>query len=153
VRRAAKTLAGDVARASDERDFRRGFHEAQGLQLAGEPAIVVEWVFRADLLDEAGVTRLDLDDGAVVLVGVQIDVLQLAHETMENRGKFREPLHFLDAGDGLRFVLRMLVAFPRFQVGVRFTDEQHLAQFLVVGIGGEQEHRLLLFDAGEVEEV
>lgn len=123
------------------------------MQQAREPAISVERVFRADLLHETGVAGLHLNDGAVVLVGVQIDVLQLAHQLVENRGELGEPLDLLDAGEGLRFVLRMLVAFPGFQVGVGFTDEEHLAQFRVEGVGGEHEDRLLLLDTGEVKQV
>ena len=47
----------------------------------------------------------------------------------------------------------MFVTLPGLEVRVGFTDEEHLAQFRVEGVGGEHEDRLLLLDAGEVKQV
>jgi len=63
-------LSRDPTGAADERDFGVGFNDAQLVEQAGEPAIIVERVFRADLLHETCVAGLHLDDGAVVLIGV-----------------------------------------------------------------------------------
>ena len=51
------------------------------------------------LLDKPRLAGLHFDDGPFVLVGVEVDVLALAHEPVKDRAKFREPLDALDAGD------------------------------------------------------
>ena len=150
---AAEASLGDGDGLFQKLDLRLGLHDAQAVQEAREAVVLVERILRLGLADEAEVAGLDGVGGAFVLIGVEVNVLGLAEELAEDDGEFREPLDGFDAGDFLRFVLGMLVAFPDFQVLVGFAEEENLALLLVVGVGGEDEDAFFLLDAGEVEEV
>ncbi len=113
----------------------------------------MEGIARLDLADEAGVARLDIDDGPAVLVAVEVDVLDLAHEPAEEPGEFGEPLDLFHARGGCGFFLGELVSFPGLEVLIRLPDEEDLAQLGVEGIRGQDEDAFLLLHSAEVEEV
>ena len=72
---------------------------------AREALIIVQRIFAQGLGDKARVARFDFDHRALVLVRVKIDVLALAHESMEERGEFGEPL---DAANSARLAALLL---------------------------------------------
>jgi len=83
----------------------------------------MERVFRADRQHQTRGAGRRLDYGVVVLVGVQLPVLQSAHEPVENCREFFQPRHLLDACDEPRFVLGVLVVLAGLEVRVGLTDE------------------------------
>ena len=103
--------------------------------------------------DEAGVARLHLGDRALVLVGVEVHVLCLAHQLVQDDGEIGDPMDLLDPGDPARLVLGELVAFPDGDELAGLTQEQDLAVLLVGRIREEHEDGLLLVHAGEPEQV
>ena len=149
----AEALFGDGDGLFEEFDFRLGFNDAQLVQEAGEAVVLMERILRLGLADETEVAGLDRVGGALVFVGVKVNVFGLAEELAEEDGKLGEPLDGFDAGDFLGFLLGVFVAFPDFQVLVGFAEEKDFAKFFVVGVRGQDKDAFLLFDAGEVEEV
>jgi hypothetical protein len=88
-----------------------------------------------------------------VFVGIEPDVVGLAHEAMEELGNFGDPLDIADAGGFPGGFAGQLVTFPDGDEVAGFAEEQDLALPLVVGVGEDEEDGFLLFDAGQVEEV
>ena len=94
------------------------------------------------------------DDGALVLVGIEEDVVALAHQAMEEAGKFRQPVDVLDAGSRLRLLLVEFVAFPAFVFGRGLAQEETVrASFRRPRRGKGRRMVCFLFDAGEIEEI
>ena len=89
----------------------------------------------------------------LVFVGVKIDVLALAHQAMEQGSELGQPLDARDAGDLLRLLLGKLVALPGREQLVGLAHKEDFPQLVVVRVRVKQEDSLLLFNAGEVEEV
>ena len=150
---AAERLLRELARTRDDLGFALTFHEPELVHERREAAQVMHREAVPHLAHEAVVARLHLGGRALVLVRVQENVLRLAREPAKCRPEILRPLHGLDASELLRLILAQLVAFPHFVVLVRLADEEHLAQLLVVGVGENDEQRLLLLDPGEVEEI
>src|SRR5580658_6894489 len=88
-----------------------------------------------------------------MFVGIEEDMVGLAHQAMEQAREFRQPMDLLEAGLGAGFVAGEFVAFPTLVFGVAFAEKKEGAVLLVVGVGIKQQDGLLLGYAGEIEEV
>jgi len=144
---------GDVAGGAEEADFLVGLHGTEGVQEAGEALVIVEGIAALGVRDEPVVAGFDLDDGALVLVGVEVDVLAFAHEAAEDAGEFGQPFDARDAGAFAGLLFGEFVAFPDGDEFAGFAQEQDFSEFLVVGIGIDEQDAFFLVDAGEVKEV
>ena len=135
----AKPCLRDVAGLPDQVDLDRGLHRAQPVHQPGQPVIIVQRIAPLALADEPRVAGLHFDHRPLVLVGVQVDVLALAHQPVEHRGELGQPLDLLDAGELPGLVLGQLVPLPGREQLVRLAQEQDLAQLLVVRVRVEQQ--------------
>ena len=133
--------------------FGLGLHDAQSVHQRRQPLIIVQRITPHRVRHEARLASLHFDDGALVFVAVQINMLALAHEPVGQARELREPVNFPNATNRAGFLLRQLVAFPQFQFGCRLAEEKNLAVLFLIGIGIHQKDGLLLFDACEVEQV
>ncbi len=145
--------AGDVAGFLEQGDLGGGLHHADPVHEAREAVVGVERVLALEPADEAGIAGFDDDFGALVFVGIEVDVFGFAGEAVEGPGEIGEPLDVLDAGDGAGLVLGEFVAFPDGDEVGGLAEEEDLALAFVFGVGEEEEHGFLLGDAGEVEQV
>ncbi len=149
----SNTLLGDLRGLPDDLDFRRRLDNAEPMHQPGQPLVIVERIPPPAIGHETRLARLDLDDRALVLVRVQVNVLALAHEPVKALGKLGQPVHLVDPGQLARLVLAQLVPFPRLEQRIRLPHKQHLALLGVIRFRAEQQEALFLFDAGEIEEV
>ena len=110
----------DRARLAQQRQLALRFHGPQPMHDPREPLIIMQRIGFLHLGDEPGFARLHDNRGALMLVGIQIDVLALTHQPMKQRAKRGQPLHAFDPREPLRFLFAELVAFPRFQFRIGF---------------------------------
>jgi hypothetical protein len=102
---------------------------------AREAVVGVERVLALEPADEAGIAGFDDDFGALVFVGIEVDVFGFAGEAVEGPGEIGEPLDVLDAGDGAGLVLGEFVAFPDGDEVGGLAEEEDLALAFVLGVG------------------
>ncbi len=150
---AAKTRGGDRNRRPEPLEFQIALHAAQQRQNPPEPMILVQWVAPLAFLHKSCVARGHLDRGPVMFVAVEIDMLHLAHQLMPNGSELGEPFDGLDPGNSLGFLFRELVPFPKSCLLGRLAEKQHFAKRLVLRVGRDQQHRLLLFDSAQIKQV
>src|SRR6185369_10634621 len=115
---AAETGPGDIAGFAEQADFGGGLDGAKPVRQPAETLIVVQGVSLLDAPDKTGLPGFDDDLSALVFVGVEVDVIALAHETMEEGAKVGEPLDPFYPGNPAGFFFAELMAFPGFQVRV-----------------------------------
>ena len=120
---------------------------------AGEAVVLVERIAVLNGPDEPGFAGLDHDIRPLVFVGIEIDVLGLAHQAVEQRREVRQPFHALNSGHALGLLLGEFVAFPGGDEITGFAQEQNLPLAFVIRLGKEKENAFLLLDAAEVEKV
>ena len=143
----------EVAGVLQRGDFRLRLHHAELVHHARQPLVIMQRILPHHVRHETRLARFDFDVRALVLVRVQINVLALAHQAVEERGEFTQPMHARHAARRARLLLRQLVAFPRFEQRMQIADEEDLALLLVVRVRVEEEDALLLLEAGEVKQI
>src|ERR1019366_1993623 len=70
-----------------------------------------------------------------------------------SRGKLGKPVNILNSGEVARFLFGQLAAFPYFAFFRWLAQEQQFAMLFVVGVGIDNQFRLLLFDARQIKQV
>ena len=58
-----------------------------------------------------------------MFIGIEIDMLGLAHELVKDAGELREPADVFDSGNAGGLFLGVFVAFPGFEQCIRFPEE------------------------------
>src|SRR5262245_46257165 len=77
---AAKTAFGNGASLFEEIDFDVRLYDPQLVHQSRQTLIIVQGITAHRGRDKPSITRLDLDDGTLVLIGIEIHVLAIAHE-------------------------------------------------------------------------
>ena len=143
-----------ISTACLSKSSQRRFHQPQLVHQAGEALIVVQRELPLHAHDEPRVAGRHVGVGPLVLVAVEIDVLRVAHQAAEDFGKLVQPFDRFDARNLLGFFLGVLMTFPNLQFFNRLAEEQDLALVpLIGGLREERQDRLLLLDAGEIEQI
>ena len=150
---ASETFAGQIARGLDGVNFILGFNDAQFVHERREAMIVVQRKTFPAFFDKPRVARLHRRISALMFVGVEIDIFQLADDLPENHGEIRKPFHVLDAGNFRGRFFRELVAFPDREMFVRLAHEKDFAMVRIERVRREQQNRLLLMHAGEIKQI
>src|SRR6185369_12256134 len=132
---APESFFSDFAGLADEGEFMLGLRDAKLVHHAGKPLVIVQWITAKRFANETGFTRFDFDDGPLMLVRIEVNMLGFAHEAMKQDRELREPLDILNARDFARLVFCEFVAFPELTVGGRFAQKKNLAMLFVVGVG------------------
>ena len=123
------------------------------MQQRREPAVIVQREIALAIADEPVIARRHLHRGPLVLVGVEIRTLRLAHQHAEHPRKLRQPLHVFNPRNLPRILLAVLVALPNLQVLIRLPHKQNLAMLLIHRIREQQQHTLLLLNAAQEKQV
>jgi len=118
---------------------------------AGEPLVLVERIIAKGVLDEPGFASFNRNNGALMLICVEISVVAFAHEAMKKRRKFGKPMDVLNTADLPGFLFGEFVTFPYLQFFNRFPEKQEFTMLFVIGFRIKQEDALLLFDAAQVK--
>lgn len=153
VEHAAESPVGEVAGFADEIEFELGFNAAQTVHQRGEPLEIVDGITADGIQHEAGFATFHLNDGALVLVGVEKDMIALAHQPVEQPEKLGQPMDVLNAGQGARGGFVQFAALPNLILLGRLAEEQDFPVLLFIGIRINDQDGLFLFDAGKVEQV
>ncbi len=103
--------------------------------------------------DKSRVACFDHDARPLVLVGVEINMIALAHQAVKQGLKIGEPFDPRDTRHFPGFFLSELVTFPRFGVQGGLAKEENLPLIFLVRARIKQKNSFLLLDAGEIEQV
>jgi hypothetical protein len=150
---ALEGLARDRDRTLDLCHFLRRLAAADAVHDRCAALQAMQRELRARLLVLALLARLHLVALAQVLIAVEVQVLALRHQPLDRRFVARRPQYRGDPAQLRRFLLAELGAFPDRDEVARLPHEEDLAVLRVHRIGEEQQDRLLLVDAAEVEDV
>ena len=118
-----------------------------------EALVAVQRKIFPAVADETRVAAPDRHVGALVLVGVEINVFHLADDLAENHRELREPFHIFDPRNRRRLRFRQLVALPDFEMLVRLAHKKNFAVVRVERVRREQQNGFLLMHAGEIKQI
>src|SRR5688572_7166033 len=96
-----------------------------------ESVVIMYWIPANNIGDKASFARFDFNHSTLVFVGVQINMLAFAHQSMEQARKILQPMNLLNPRDFARFLLGKFVPFPNCEFLVCFAQEQKLPMLLV----------------------
>ena len=74
---------GNCTGLLDSFDFPVRLDDPQPVHQPRQALIIVQWIPRLAILDKPGVACFHLDDGAFVLVGIEVNMLALAHQPVQ----------------------------------------------------------------------
>ncbi len=109
-----KSVIRDRHRFPQSLQLRLAFHAAQLLHDATQAMIMVQRIAFDARPNEPIVARGHIDGRAIMLVRIQIDVIDLAHQLVPNALELRKPFDVLDARKLLTFFLGKLLPLPSF---------------------------------------
>ena len=150
---AVKARLGDVACPLHLIDLGGLLQGADGMQDGRTALNLVVGVLGANGCVLAVGAGLHRKTGAGLLVVVEVERLRLGHQAVERTFERRRPLGIADPRFrmGLRF--GEFGSLPNRQLFIRFRREQNLTVSGIVGVGEQQQHRLLLVHPGQIKNV
>src|SRR5690606_13754010 len=145
----------DVHSALHELEFTFRLHAAQSVHDWRKTRVAMQRIFAPAPFDESHVAALHLNRCAVMLVGIEIYLFNIAsqHDEVEQSREFGSPHHCIYSGSFHRLLLRELLSFPCRDFFVGLSNKKNLAVFLVGKSRGQYQDCFFLIYTGEIEQV